>query len=237
MFTTENVSEQYVCDVDLHDVNQIKFVCRQLYAETAGLELKYNCIRFGGPDGTYADREPTELFVDFLRQGTPTKSRWIKRVILRRGYGSGSILNLTERFRSLLHLVEFCQSHPQAVVHYVARAFTYREHPQVSCDKDTCALLFLLHGACISLAIRSIDIRPLLPDDLSMAMWFGLHGLSNFDFRKKLDIQNLRFWPEEGLCARDFSDLLRIASANSRISDDMVETCIDHATKWIQEGL
>jgi hypothetical protein len=181
MFTTKNVSERYVCDVDLHDVNQIKFVCRQLYVETAGLELKYNCIRFGGPDGTYSDRNPSELFVDFLQQCNPRKSRWIERVIIRRGYGRGSILDLTERFRTLLLLVDFCQSHPQAVVHYVARAFTYRENLQASCDKNTCALLFLFHGASLSLALRSIDICPLLPDDLSMAMWFGLHGLGNFD--------------------------------------------------------
>ncbi len=41
------------------DFNLLKFVCRQLYKETAGIEAKFNTVYFGA-------RKPAEMFVHFI---------------------------------------------------------------------------------------------------------------------------------------------------------------------------
>jgi hypothetical protein len=62
------------------EINQLKYVCRQLYKETAGVEVKYNTLVFehnhhGGPTAI-------DQFIQFTNTCSQVKSKWIRSVLL-----------------------------------------------------------------------------------------------------------------------------------------------------------
>ncbi|KAF2823019.1 hypothetical protein CC86DRAFT_423112 [Ophiobolus disseminans] len=61
-------------------VNQLKYVNKQLYKETAGLELKYNSLVICARDW---DEKPAEQLVKWLATFTPSKVAWIKKVVIK----------------------------------------------------------------------------------------------------------------------------------------------------------
>jgi hypothetical protein len=61
-------------------INQLKFICKQLYAETAGLEVKFNSIVFAEADR--AGKSAEELFLEFIQAMTPGKISWLSTVII-----------------------------------------------------------------------------------------------------------------------------------------------------------
>jgi hypothetical protein len=62
---------------DSVEYNQLKFVCRKLYAETAGLELKYNDIVICG-DAGLSDEGPARKFLQWREDFDPAKLSWLK---------------------------------------------------------------------------------------------------------------------------------------------------------------
>lgn len=87
-------------DAPTHEFNQLKYVCKQLYTETAGLEIKYNALRFELPeDDAYAlariqnyidsgfDKDlfahiRTTSFPPFLYTCAPSRLPWLREVII-----------------------------------------------------------------------------------------------------------------------------------------------------------
>jgi hypothetical protein len=61
-------------------INQLKFTCKQLYAETAGLELRFNFIVFATVNR--AGKSTEELFLEFIQAMAPSKISWLSTVII-----------------------------------------------------------------------------------------------------------------------------------------------------------
>lgn len=131
--------------------NQLQFVNRQLRHETAGLEIKFNPIRFPRTvlDGG-TSQIPMQGLLAFRAACSTTKFLWLTDVRLR------SLGRLTETMiepwgssYGILPVVDFCKTHPHIQVQYVPVDFAvwsddYRRH-----------IDFFLHfGAALTLAVR-----------------------------------------------------------------------------------
>jgi hypothetical protein len=64
-------------DLSSECFNQLKFTCHQLYKETAGIEVKFNPVRF---IVTGAPGRSAEAFVDFLSDCAPDKAAWFTTI-------------------------------------------------------------------------------------------------------------------------------------------------------------
>jgi hypothetical protein len=77
---------------DRKTVNLLKFTCRQLYKETAGIEIQFNRVEFFGcPQPSdrrfcYSNRPynwspgPAQAFNDFISNCTATKAKWFREI-------------------------------------------------------------------------------------------------------------------------------------------------------------
>lgn len=130
-----------------HTSNQLKFVNRQLYHETASLELQHNRINFMGhrelpteSDGrTYNGALPSSFaepysgypgvgsyenragrkFVKFINKVAPSKLCWLSEIVLR-SY-EGEARPLFENFETMAATNQFCTAHSTCRVTYISR--------------------------------------------------------------------------------------------------------------------
>jgi len=68
-------------DTPEQEFNQIKFVNRQLYAETAGMEVSFNRIVFAAQLGVRSYR-PFHRFHHFVKECAPGKWKWLRHMVL-----------------------------------------------------------------------------------------------------------------------------------------------------------
>jgi hypothetical protein len=68
------------CGKDAYPINQLKYVSRQLYKETAGTEIQHNLVKFHGEVHTHAGS--ISGFLNFIRDCTPRHLSWLTRVFL-----------------------------------------------------------------------------------------------------------------------------------------------------------
>lgn len=123
------------------EFNQSKYVCRQLYTETAGLELKYSPITFFG--NSQLTRLPARLFNNFLSTCATSKVSWLSDIIL---CAYGTKYNF-ESAQNLLLVAEFCRLHPHVRVEYIDGQFNMHGAPDTFIDR----------GAYLAMAIRRTD--------------------------------------------------------------------------------
>ncbi|KAF1972085.1 hypothetical protein BU23DRAFT_555341 [Bimuria novae-zelandiae CBS 107.79] len=125
------------------EFNQLKYTCKQLYAETAGLEVRYNALRFELPeDDAYTLARiqnsvdsgflPTTLassssFPLFLYTCSAAKRKWLREVVVTiRKPASYSLSQPT--MDRLLRLARFMQENPGLRVkyEYVDEVYEYK---------------------------------------------------------------------------------------------------------------
>lgn len=130
------------------ELNQLKYTCRQLYAETAGLEVKYNALRFELPsDETNA--YTSTRFPPFLYDCAPDRRRWLRDVVI-------SVRNPLARslpqpaVDALLALAAFSKKHPSIRVTYEYVDDAKGEH---HVPKYQHALPFVSVAVCLGLAL------------------------------------------------------------------------------------
>jgi hypothetical protein len=100
------------------ELNQVKYTYRQLYEETAGLEVQVNQVHF---IGRHSDSWPAKLFLEFIATCAPEKAYWFRDLILTFetnvwGYTLDAML---EQQDAILSLDNFCRKHPLVHVHYI----------------------------------------------------------------------------------------------------------------------
>jgi hypothetical protein len=124
------------------EFNQLKYACRQLYTETAGLELKDNCVRFHGP-------YPAHTFVSFIKVCAPSKVPWLADVIMCTG-----VTAELDSTRSLLSVAEFCRAYPCVKVGYIADGFSLdRSDPHQFTRDGIYLALRIRHTPCEHFAL------------------------------------------------------------------------------------
>ncbi|KAJ4303259.1 hypothetical protein N0V90_002152 [Kalmusia sp. IMI 367209] len=125
--------------------NQLKFVNRQLYNETNGLELQINTIRFSGlkDDGLHA---ADDLFL-FRAAMAPNRVSWLKRVTVKANckffHGDG-----TCDVGELMPLLTFCNDNPYVEFRYAVRCCLHTER----CDDNLTD--FFTFGALLWIGLR-----------------------------------------------------------------------------------
>jgi hypothetical protein len=121
-------------DHPTEEFNQLKYACRQLYTETAGLEVKHNMLRFDLPeDDAYAlarvqdsidsgfdtltSTAPSTTFPPFLYTCSPEKRKWLHHIIVTiRKPASYSLSQPT--VDRLLSLARFKRENPHVEIRY-----------------------------------------------------------------------------------------------------------------------
>jgi hypothetical protein len=151
----------------MHEFNQLKFVCRQLYSETACLDIVYNKVRFVSSLGSFEQcLQPQQPFSIFLRELSPSVARWPMHVILVLNPKNGEMAHFINAGYRLAWIAGFCRQHSRAKVVIRISSFTSRIHN----DPVRKALYFLQSGVYLSLALRHLDLRYLLPDNMGRAL-------------------------------------------------------------------
>jgi 7-cyano-7-deazaguanine synthase in queuosine biosynthesis len=64
------------------ELNMLKYVCRQLYAETAALELRHNTLMFEQSQCTQRQLEPDRQLIAFAGMCAPSEFAWVKNILL-----------------------------------------------------------------------------------------------------------------------------------------------------------
>jgi hypothetical protein len=108
------------------ELNQLRYTCRQLYEETAGLEVKVNQVYFVGKQ---YNSGPAERFLEFITTCTPERVDWFRNVTLdlpdNRVEEWGFTLHmLLEQKHTMVSLGDFCHKHPLVHVRYVPEIFS-----------------------------------------------------------------------------------------------------------------
>jgi hypothetical protein len=109
---------------NLVEFNQLKYVCRQLYAETAGIELKFNNLSIRQESdlaGTFGTR-----FQTFMRHFEP-RIQWLSGApIVLEGSRDARDFDNDESFHPctadvMIRTIAFCKSNPKVNVTIISR--------------------------------------------------------------------------------------------------------------------
>jgi hypothetical protein len=170
------------------EFNQIKYACRQLYTETAGLELKDNCVRFHGP-------YPAHTFMSFIKVCEPLKIPWLADVIMCTGVTAG-----LDSTRSLLSVAGFCRAYPSARVDYIMDTINLERTDSFQFTRDGIYLVLRIrHTPCEHFALPPESV-------LRAVTWLSVQEVA------LLKAPNLRFWPAEKLAAKQRGKKLEMAA-------------------------
>ncbi|KAF1831075.1 hypothetical protein BDW02DRAFT_70361 [Decorospora gaudefroyi] len=185
------------------DFNQLKYVCRELYQETAGLEAKFNILEITG--GQWPKPGPARIFNKFLRGCAPAKRRWFVKVILRQRHSGHSFMEIIEPASDVLPIADFCRQYPHVKVAYLVEGFEYKLYS---------VRRFIKAGYFITMAVRGRNLfneqqSQLLPQVTLARRWTNEQGIA------RMKVPNLRIWPavEDDVC---FAALLPQGSVLSR---------------------
>ncbi|KAF2240957.1 hypothetical protein BU26DRAFT_572195 [Trematosphaeria pertusa] len=217
------------------EITKIKYVCRKLYAETAGLEIKFNSLRF-------SDSEcPARMFKDFLAICSPSKAAWIRTVVLRLGDYSHCISVLQENIDTLLPIADFCRRNPQATVKYTYGAWEYSPccEPPNSGRPFIFAMEFIEAGVHLTKAFRGQDLDFLLPPS-DRETWEAARDWRAATDEKKLEglqAPNFKFWPGDLYLDPGFANGVRRDAIIFDLEEDIMRLWVEYAKKWGEEGI
>jgi len=205
-------------------LNQLKLTCRQLYKDTAGLELQVNRVHFV-THCSYIPG-PGRLFLTFIRNCAANKRGCFRDISLWTStYTKISGLSQSLEPKSvMLELAEYCRQHPQVNIGYfVPPLDTYNLWIDV-----------MAQGLFLSLVIGGEDLRSVATiahnralDDMQIAEFY-----QDANGAAVLRVSNLKFWFDIAEWAlRSFQRELATAPwLDARV-------CLELATKWIKEGI
>jgi hypothetical protein len=105
------------------EFNQLKYVNKALYAECAGLEIKYSDISFG----SYINegKPPGYQFIAWVETMTPTKQHWLNKttITLQDPYSATKkpafrLQSVPDTAHTIAQLAEFCRTHSNITMTY-----------------------------------------------------------------------------------------------------------------------
>ncbi|KAF2730118.1 hypothetical protein EJ04DRAFT_568013 [Polyplosphaeria fusca] len=135
------------------EFNRLKYVCRELWTETAGLEAKYNRILV--LKGELADCGAIPSFLRFAETCSPEKLSWLRRIDIRTTCGPDSFL--ADYASDFSDLADFCYMHPRTQVRYILPGFpNYTFFPTLDWQIIATCTLY-------KWAFCDVDMRPLAP--------------------------------------------------------------------------
>ncbi|KAF2244828.1 hypothetical protein BU26DRAFT_568823 [Trematosphaeria pertusa] len=217
------------------EFNQLKYVNRQLYNETAGLELKFNPIAF--PSWLDEDLPPPGCqFLLFMgRLDTPKRS--ILRTIILLPETIWGECSIHEDAEDLVKINDFCKENPHATVKYICSGFSYVEQPFDNIQNISTGNFFA--AATILLWVfRKQELQ--LPfsaspweDELRLAKRCSLRHMSKCE----AFVENFRVFPPTTDFDDVFVDTCRQEYHAPVMTRDDVDFLLAQARKWMESGL
>jgi hypothetical protein len=205
--------------------NQLKYTCRQLYHETAGLEVRFNGVWFFDCNETNC---PTPCFINFINKCSPRKVAWFMEITLQVFIEIVDLEYLVEPLASLLPVADFCRNHPKINVRYLPDHF---HAGQVA------ACTFFLVGSYLDEAYRGKDPHPALSGVLSGGYYevFSPTWRADTVGIAALNLPNFRFWPV-GFKYFDEKEFRESLNKDKRFDHDH-QVYVDIAKEWHNNGI
>lgn len=144
---TNGIHEEY---------NQLKYACRRLWTETAGVEAKFNKVLITKADCTKYSAIPS--FILFAQSCAPKKIEWFRHVIIKTTCEEDEFL--PESSGLVYKLAKFCRQHPRMHIDYMLPGFG--NGPIF----PTSHWQLISVGTLYKWAFCDVDLRPLAPDIL-----------------------------------------------------------------------
>ncbi|KAF2478366.1 uncharacterized protein BDR25DRAFT_365582 [Lindgomyces ingoldianus] len=213
LYASQNAADEF---------NQLKFVSRQMYMETAGLELRYNDLHF--PFDQERSLHGVHMFLSFRDICSPIHQSWIRSVTIE----DGPLKQFTAYL--YMHFIHtFAKYNPKAMVRIIFRWF------RLNSDNEN----FICHGIFLKMLARNADITYLVPRIrvyLQMDM-DGVLGQALIPaFRKSP--ANVKFFPHGSFDEHDFR---HSKDAGEVVIHPQVEggidTWVSHARDWFENGI
>lgn len=116
--------EEPYAEKEEDEFNQIKYVCRQLYHETKGIELRCNKICFH--QKYFHSQAPAPIFSKFTSSIAPRKISWLTHIVIAtESYSTGQMIKhginkMLEPADNIMRMADFCRSNPHVTVDYIA---------------------------------------------------------------------------------------------------------------------
>lgn len=231
--------------VEIMEFNQLKFVCRQLYAEAAGLELKYNDIAITQHYWS-SEYMVSEQFRQLAEQ-VKAKTHWLTGVTVTlddmspRCGDYGHVNQYSDHFptiaEEIARLASWCRDNASVQIDVVLSGLTLFHH----CD--SCLRSFMLIGVAMTRMLTNIDISDILPRQEQRDIPIIINLMTRF-WLDTVDINELRApnlrWR---VGPTDFDeDAVKkqidvIAEYRPEWKDLMEKTWVDQARRWVQQGL
>ncbi|KAF1831076.1 hypothetical protein BDW02DRAFT_650155 [Decorospora gaudefroyi] len=228
---------------DSDEFNQVKFACRQLYAETACIELHFNETHFS--DAQHPELGPSVRFQEFIEQCAPLHVSKITQVTLDIKYDAEVDLPqdmIMRQTHELQPIVDFCQKNPHMTVNYMIVSFVdaldgnwSRWYPQDGCPSDP--LCFMATGIWLVYLFRGISLRGLVSDFVSMIdTWCNLPSSVVEKTQIVLDVPNLRLWPwERRTCKFDWEQMCKYCAILDMTNEKGIY-CMGIGLMWSKHG-
>jgi hypothetical protein len=220
--------------------NSLKLVCRQLYAETTGLEIQFNCIIFT-PSAGYS-KPAEQCFFDFVAPMTLKKLDWLSTVII--ATESKCPDPNVARPSDLPHfsaLVAFAKHHPTIDLRYQFANFEFDQaflHPGYHFVYVGIALMAAFTEASINDALlRSICGPGGHPR--ACAMCYQAEAWSQrWDIVGLLKgVNNFAIWPKSGEEFAGHMETLEEDIKMLNVTEAAADLWRSHIRTWFKEGI
>jgi hypothetical protein len=225
----------------LPEFNQLKYVCLQIYSETACLELKLNRIVFRSASSRTVDM-PAYRFGRFLDECTPPKQTWLKRVTLQLcSSGDWREEGFEPRDR-YMRIAKFCSENPKTTVDYIIdhfRSVNARNPPKRRPSNSHQLFEFIAKGKVLLHFFRSIDLQVGVSVFLCLGqnfpLWYGHMQIE--PAMNPLNVPNLWIRPNETELGQYYAESLYAAGKKHGLTEDAVRVCLEHAEDWVKNGI
>jgi hypothetical protein len=226
--------------IEGQEFNHIKFVNRQLYAETAGLEVQFNCFVFDSAK----PRASMSQCVQFLKSCTPNRLRWLRHVVIdekpKKDNDMGYWLRLN--MKMIMDLFSLCATNPDLYVHLRIPGWT---------DSIPFEPLRLIHGGkLLEMVFRGNDLTDIAPESgLETSEMYKNWVVGILDKHRDTvqvlgrDVSNLRFFPklkeldEDRFRSEALEWWNHYADDPQLLPPDGVDNWVKHVRLWMAKGV
>jgi hypothetical protein len=227
--------------------NQLQLVCRQLYIETAGLELKYNAVTFHQPSSEEEEEIIGErLSIEvrrFAEKTAPSRLHQITSIIFSSPEEEDSEYWEAEPLddRAPLKLiVDFCNANPHITFKFIVKAWSYRTareaHAEYRAENDgsrSCSNKDPSHtcGGLVFAPNPTYGFMELTRMHNWIRCWIEHENV------QRSQAPNLRFWPAETCIDEQCESELQWAVDEGLMSQQSRDHRLSRFEAWVKEGI
>ena len=223
------------------EFNQLKYVCKQLYDETADLELRLNDIIVCA---TFHETRPADQLVRWLSSFSYAKLSWVRTITVSYELPTEADLlvpGITESAESLVKIATLSKPHPNLRTNFILPHWEYSAKNASNSDP---VIRFFLTGMYYAMAFRGVDLSTVLLSDLTepQRQWWIKATENASRWRGNVELGDLhsaglRFFPSrvEGLL--DVAATSPFEERTSWLGETKEWTGKQYVKRWTEMGI